>query len=82
MDVVASSLTEEVLRLGKTALKKTVTSRVYVSIWTELMYMIRITRCNIVYQSVPIVPKVVARRVVFNTTIRLDDYHKVVLLPV
>lgn len=75
-DAVSSTLEEEVLRLSRITVKKSVIASVYVITWFELMYMIWITSCNIIYQSMAIVPEVVARRVVYNAAIRLDDYQK------
>lgn len=57
-DAVASTLSLEIERVGKIATKKTITTKVYVALWTEYMYMLCITRCNLVYQHTPIFPEV------------------------
>lgn len=64
---ISSTLNQEITRLSKIASKKIITVKVYVALWTELMYAIWITRCNYVYQNRPISPKYVSRTIVFST---------------
>lgn len=50
--------------------------RVYITLWTELIYGIWINKCNIVYMSRSSPIEVVAKSVIFSAAARLLDVDK------
>lgn len=72
----ANDICTEIVGLTKITKKKTPFAQLYVLLWTELMYSIWTNRCRAVFQGSIVVPKIVARNVMFKVDTQCNDVLK------
>lgn len=79
-DEACSSISAEVLRVGKLPKKKPTLAKLYVMVWVELMYELWLSRCHRLYGIKNISSQQAARNVLFRVSVRVGELEKNLLL--